>query len=103
MIRQVIERHRDDWKALKYQTEHGPESAHFPFYPAAVEFEEPARRVITSLSADQKGALIAEWNRQRIGTEPIIGDEILSQYASLVLDEVVQRARSAAARTWNWQ
>jgi hypothetical protein len=46
--------------------------------------------------------LVAEWKRFPRDVNLASDDEILARYAVVVLDEVVARARAAAARTVNW-
>ena len=101
-IRIVIESDKDAWSSLKYQIEHGLEAMDFPYYPAALEFTDAARAVIRALTEEEKGDLIAEWRRVPRDAEPMSDVEILSRYAAVILDEVVTRARMAAARTVNW-
>ena len=89
------------WRSLKYQTQHGPEATDFPFYPAALEFANAAKEVLAVSPQDQRD-LVAEWKRTPRFVDLSTHDEILARYATVVLDQVVDRARVAAARTENW-
>ena len=49
------------WSDLKYQTQYGPEFAEFPYYPAAIEFQETAQQAIAQLDLNDKTALVTAW------------------------------------------
>ena len=98
-IRNAIEANRNAWDSLKYQTEHGPEAADFPYYPAALDFAHAAKKAVQELSVEDKQDLIAEWRRVPRLIDRSSEDSILAGYAVAVLDQIVERARAAAART----
>jgi hypothetical protein len=88
------------WSDLKYQTQYGPEFPNFPYYPAAVEFQDEAQRAIKNLTQADKNTLVAEW---RAGFRHPYNftdeDRILKQYGVIVIDQLVNRAKQAGART----
>ena len=98
-IRSAIEGNPNSWASLKHQTTHGPESEGFPYYPAALDFAEAAKEAIQCLSAEDKQDLIAEWHRIPRLVDRSSDEGILAGYAVVVLDQVVERAKAAAART----
>ena len=88
------------WSDLKYETQHGPESAEFPYYPAAVEFQRAAHDAIDGLNGLGKRALVAEWrSKPRHPSTFNDEDRILKQYGLVLLDLILVRARQASART----
>ena len=97
-ISRAIERNPRAWGSLKQQTLHGPESDDFPYYPAALDFAEAAKDAIQRLSAEDKQELIAEWHRIPRLVDRSSDEGILAGYAVVVLDQVVERAKAAAAR-----
>ncbi len=100
LARQLREDYPDDWSSLKYQINDGAEFCEFPYYMAAVEFQEPAHNAIAGLNNDQKSTLIAQWrSKPRFPYEFNDDDRILRQYEVILVDLLVKRARQAAART----
>lgn len=90
------------WSELKQQTQIGPEFAEFPYFPAALELENAARRVITALVPEDKDALLEAWHSKLRYLRLDQDEEILRQYAVVLVDLIVQRARHAAARSNSW-
>ena len=90
----------EGWSSLKYETQHGPEIADFPYYPAAIEFQKAAKDAITALSGDEKSVLIAQWrSKPRYPYHFTEDQRILRQYEVILVDLLVKRARQAGART----
>ena len=88
------------WSDLKYETQHGPEFAQFPYFPAALEFQRPAEDAIASLDDGDKNTLVAAWrSRPRYPYDLTDDARILKQYAVILVDVIVTRARQAGART----
>ena len=87
------------WEALKRETfDYGYQS----YYPAQGSFEQPAKAAIAALSQEDRTDLLNEWRRARPDQAHLTVDEILGVYEDMVVEVVVQRARSAAGRTINW-
>jgi hypothetical protein len=88
------------WSDLRHQTQHGPECAEFPYYPAAVEFQPAARDAIAGLCDSDKRVLLAEWRSMPRHPYTFTEDgRILIQYGLVLLDLIVRRARMAGRRT----
>jgi hypothetical protein len=88
------------WTDLKYQTQFGPEFADFPYYPAALEFQEPAQQLIDGLDTNEKSVLVAQWKSKSRYPYTFTDDpRILRQYAVIAVDQLVQRAKQAGSRT----
>lgn len=66
------------------------------------DFDWPAERVITKQPDAVKEELINEWRTAKPPRADLSDSEILSTYARLIVEEVVERARVAAYRTINW-
>jgi hypothetical protein len=62
------------------------------------EFQPIAEQIIGSLDSTQQKVLIQEWRRKNPSAETQ-DSQILSIYVYLIIEQVVQRARSAAYRT----
>jgi hypothetical protein len=90
------------WWDLKYETQWGPEFTEFPYFPSAMEFERPAQRAIESLDPAQKAALVEAWrSRDRHPYDFTDEERILKQYAVILVDLIVKRARQAGPRTYD--
>jgi len=88
------------WSDLKYQTQYGPEFGEFPYYPAALEFQDPAQRAVAGLDQVEKRVLLAQWrSKSRHPYDFTDDDRILRQYGVILVDLIVNRARQAGART----
>ena len=88
------------WADLKYETQYGPESCEFPYYPAAIEFQDSAQQAIAGLSDSDKMALVEAWrSKPRYPCDFTHPDRILQQYGVILVDLIVTRARQAGART----
>jgi hypothetical protein len=93
----------ESWSDLKYQTQFGPEFVHFPYYPAAVEFQDPAQQAIAALDSKDKSSLLESWrSRPRYPFDFNRDERILTQYAVILVDLIVKRARQAGSRTQEW-
>ena len=98
-IKAVAHHNPNAWWELKREIfDYGYQS----YYPMQGVFDGPAERVIAGQSDAVKGALIEEWKKAKPPRADLTESEILTQYARLVVKEVVERARVAAYRTNNW-
>lgn len=87
---------------LKYETQHGPRSSQFPYYPAALEYEPIAKEAVLSLPPEVKRGLVLQW-RSRFRLIDLTQEEaILSGYATVIVDEIIRRAELAGSRTIHW-
>ncbi len=98
-IRAVIAGHRDGWDSLKDQVVHGPKAAEFPYYPAALDLVAAVKDAVQGLSVQEKKDLIAEWRSVPRLVDRSSDDSILAGYAVVVLDQIVEKARTDATRT----
>jgi hypothetical protein len=88
------------WSDLTHETQYGPEFLEFPYYPAAIEFESEARRAVARLDDSTKRALVPAWQSKPRHPYTFTHDaQILMQYAFVLLDLIVLRARPAGSRT----
>ena len=89
-----------NWSGLKYQTQNGPEFGEFPYFPAALEFQDSAQQAVAELATAEKTILLAQWrSKSRYPYEFTDDERILVQYGVILVDLIVQRARQAGART----
>lgn len=92
-ISNIIQVYKTEWKELKEQiSSQGYQSQ----YSTQYDFEHPIKKLINSLSDDDKQALINEWKsrKERIQFE---SDEIyLKQYEAYIMEEIVSRASKAS-------
>ena len=86
------------WDALRYQTQFGPESQSFPYFPAALDFEGPAIESVHSLPTTKKAILLEEWVSSHRYVSVTPPDAILDRYAIVVVDILVNRAKTAGGR-----
>ncbi len=98
-INAVARHNRNAWWELKRQIYEG---GYEPYYPAQGDFDEPAERAVAALPIETKAALIAEWRSAVPARTSHTDPEILAAYARVVIEAVVERARTAAYRTENW-
>lgn len=98
LLKQVVTHSKASWQQLKREIfDLGYQS----YYDAQGNFLLAAERRIKRLPSEVRGELIAEWNSARPG-DLITADNFESAYTLLVLEEVIERARSAAYRTQDW-
>jgi len=91
--------HEGTWSDLKYETQHGPQFVEFPYYPAALEFQRDAQGAIDRLGNDDKTVLLTQWRSKPRHPYDFNNDRrILQQYAIILVDLMVTRARRAGAR-----
>ena len=93
---------RESWCSLKYQTQFGPIFQEFPYHPAAIDFEEPAQEAIHGLPKEKKADLVMFWRSQSRLVTVTPEEAILDRYGVMLVDYVVQLARSAGSRTIRW-
>lgn len=72
------------------------------YYPRQGEFEFAARRALMNLPEPDQRVLIDAWQKNHPNQDDAVNAEILLSYVPLIIDQVVERARSAAYRTENW-
>jgi hypothetical protein len=101
-IRNIVRANKYLWHDLKYETQYGPEFIHFTYYPSGVELWDIAKDEIAQLSDGAKIELLQQWHSSPRVIRLTSDEEILDRYATVVLDEVVKRARTAGNRTINW-
>jgi hypothetical protein len=99
LARRLREANPRAWSSLKHETQFGPEFSEFPYYPAALELQEPAQQMIGTLNPGEKALLLESWRSTRRLLHLQRDEEILNQYAVVLVDLLVQRARQAGART----
>lgn len=100
LVRQLRLDYPDEWSSLKYETQNGPEFGEFPYYPAALEFQEPAQQAIADLDSADASVLLAQWqSKPRYPYDFTDDQRILRQYEVILVDLLVKRARQAGART----
>jgi len=68
-----------------------------------MELAPAAATTVQRLSVDQKQALIEEWKRVPRLVALSNEEAIIERYAMVVLGVVISRARTAGARTSNWE
>jgi hypothetical protein len=98
-VRAVIAGNRDAWDSLNDQVVHGPRAEDFPHYPAALDFVQAVKEAVHGLSVQDKQDLIAEWRRVPRLVDRSTDDSILAGYAVVVLDQIVEKAKTEATRT----
>jgi|SRR5579862_8505623 len=98
-IKSVIEHNSNLWWELKrqifamgYQT----------WYPMQEEYRSPVEAVFAQLEPLKRAKLIAEWRKYKRDKVSYTDDEIVGRYILMVIEEIVERARSAARRTKSW-
>ena len=100
LLRQVRILSPEWWSELKYQTQYGPEFTDFPYYPAALEFKALARHAIIHLDDNKKEVLVQQWRSRHRMIKLKSEQEILDQYATILLDYIVETAKWAASRSY---
>lgn len=98
-INAVARHNRNAWWELKRQIYEG---GYEPYYPVQGDFDEPAERAVAGLPPETKAALIAQWRSAVPARDPCTDSEVLTAYARVVVEAVVERARAAAYKTENW-
>ena len=71
-------------------------------YPTEYDFAPAVRAGLNRLSPSERGALIMEWKNARPQRAELSDSQIMSAYEGMMIEEIVERARSAAYRTPNW-
>ncbi len=101
VINTVAHTDPERWENLKYETEYGPFFGQFPYHPAAMEMWPEAEHRIGRLSPDTQNQLVEEWARSHSELPLSTTAAILNRYAMAATEALVDRARSAQARTIN--
>lgn len=95
----VVHHDKNLWWELKRQIfEFGYQS----YYPRQGEFEFAARRALVNLFEADQSALIDQWRKNNPSHKDVPNADILLSYVSVIIEQVVERARSAAYQTKNW-
>lgn len=97
---QVKARNEAIWHRLKYETQFGPESWDFPYYPAALELSATTIEIVYSLSQEEKEVLLHEWQTQTWRDISGPTEAILDRFGVMVLDLIINRARAAGRRAY---
>lgn len=98
-IHKVAHQNENLWWELKRQTfDYGYQC----FYPRQSEFELPARRHLLQLEPTAVTELRSEYSLQHPEAQPPTNEQLITYYTSLVVEEIVRRARIAADKTENW-
>jgi hypothetical protein len=96
-IKAIIEHNSNLWWELKRQIF---DMGYQPSYPVQDEYRGPIEAALTRLNPLDRAQLVAEWIRPEKAS--YTEGQIISTYGLMVLEEIVERARSAASRTMNW-
>lgn len=98
-IRTVIRGNQAVWHQLKraifdlgYQAE----------YMTTAEFLAPVERALDRLNTLSRQDLLTEWQKSHSAQTAPSESSLTSSYALLILEEIVERARIAASRTYEW-
>ena len=98
LVSRVISIERHWWNELKYQIEYGPYFSEWPGYVAALEMKETSRRLIFGLPPETKQMLLKEWKRCPRLIDRETEEEILNQYALMLVEKVVTRGNGVIFR-----
>lgn len=98
VIKDIIRYDKEAWVQLKREIwDLGYQS----YYDAQGDFLNIIERAVFNLEPDVKHLLKSEWNKTN-PKQAITYSSFHSTYVLLILEEVIERARSAAMRTVNW-
>src|ERR1022692_4122436 len=87
LARRLRMKHSERWSDLKYETQCGPEFVEFPYFQAAIEFQEVAQQAIAGLNDSDRASLLAAWrSRPRYPYEFNEDERILKQYGVVLVD-----------------
>jgi len=98
-IKAVAHHNPHAWWELKRQIYDG---GYQPYYPMQGDFQFDAERAVKLLTANSKEKLLEEWRKTNPGTSVTSFEDLVSHYAAVIIEEVVERANVAAYRTTNW-
>lgn len=99
LIYAVAHHDKNLWWELKRQIF---DTGYQAYYPWEGEFESAAKRALANLPKSDQSVLIDEWRRNRPNDENVPNTKILLSYVPVIVEQVVERARSAAYRTKDW-
>lgn len=99
-LKRIIRQNKESWWLLKRQIwDLGYQS----YYEAQGDFLTPIEEMVFNLQPEVKNALLIEWrNADPHRSAPTSYSNFHSVYTLLIMEEVIDRARIAAMRTWNW-
>jgi hypothetical protein len=98
-IKAIIEHNRNLWWELKRQIF---DMGYQTWYPMQDEYRSPVAGVFKGLDPVKRAELLAEWRKCRPEKASYTDEKIISTYELIVIEEIVERARSAAHRTVSW-
>ena len=91
-ISSLSKKYKEEWQELKEQiSDYGYQD----FYPAQDYFIRPIKRIISSLSDEDKLSLVAEWKSRPERMQFDNDKTYLVQYEAYIMEELVSRARKA--------
>lgn len=99
VIRNVAHHDKDRWWELKREIF---DRGYQPEYYSLGDYLRPAEFELKHLSVPEQQALIGEWRKANPTNVELSNLQIVLGYVFPILQEVVERARSAAYRTNNW-
>lgn len=99
LLRQSVRHDRWAWMELKRQIN---DLGYQSYYDAQGYFLNDIDQRVRRLPVEAKTELVEEWNTSR-ATDPITEQSFTAAYTLLALEEVIERARIACSRTWNWE
>lgn len=98
-ITRVAQHDRHAWKRLKWETWEYGDRDH---YSAEELFNDAAERAVRSLDAGDKKTLSKLWRASHPDRAADNENRILNAYTRLIVEKVVERARTAGYRTIDW-
>lgn len=98
-IKNLIKSNRKAWVNLKREIQ---DFGYQPYYSSQDSFKQTAIREVFSLTTEVKERLIKEWKKHYRLIELNTDEQILNQYALIVVDRIVSRARASGTRTIYW-
>jgi hypothetical protein len=87
--------HLETWRGVRYQTQFGPESWNWPYYPAALDLIESAKGLVRELPTGEKQRLLDEWASKPERPDQGVPDAIFARCGVIVLDIFIARAKAA--------
>lgn len=98
-IRWVVRHDKHAWMELKREIW---DSGYQSYYDSQGDFLNAATRAVKGLSPEEKSELMVEWKKANPQQGVYSEVSFIAAYTLLILEEVIERARTAAYRTVNW-
>lgn len=98
VIKGIIRYDKDAWSQLKREIY---DLGYQSYYDTQGNFLNIIDRAVFNLEADVKHLLMSEWNKTN-RKQAVTFSDFHATCVLLILEEVIERARSAAMRTVNW-